>query len=91
LSVQHAVAVLAAHSGQPVAELGVSHGCLQMPVTQWLDMQSLATRHRAFSEHGPQSPPQSMSVSFPFFVMSAHVEARHMPSVHAPSVQSEPT
>jgi hypothetical protein len=91
LSEQHGDDVLDAHSGQPLAELGDAHGCLQIPLAQCDDMQSSSVRHLALRAHGSQLPPQSMSVSLPFFVRSPHVEARHVPSVHAPSVQSEPT
>lgn len=90
MSEQHAEEVLAAHVGHPLAELGDEQGCLQIPLAQWPDMQSSSLRHLPFSAQGPQSPPQSMSVSFPFFVRSAQVEPRQVPSVQAPSVQSEP-
>jgi hypothetical protein len=90
LSEQQADAVVTAHAGHPLAELGDAQGCLQTPLAQWPDMQSSSDAHLAFSAHGPQPPPQSMSVSFPFFVRSAQVEARQLASRHVPSAQSEP-
>jgi hypothetical protein len=78
------------HSGHPLLALDPEHGCLQKLPMQWADVQSSLLMHLAFSGHGPHWPPQSMSVSVPFFVRSAQLEARHVASAQAPSAQSEP-
>jgi hypothetical protein len=53
--------------------------------------QSVAIAHAFVSEHsGQEPPPQSTSVSAPFFTMSWQLGAWQMPPVHTPWLQSVP-
>jgi hypothetical protein len=60
-----------------------------MPLMQMFDVQSaLAAQPLPLSHLVEQVPPQSMSVSLPFFAPSVHVAVAQRPPVHAPPVQS---
>jgi hypothetical protein len=66
-------------------------GPLRHVVLQAHDSQSPGTSHCFPAPHGPQLPPQSTSVSSPFFTPSLHVGAWQPPTVHTPLAQSPPT
>jgi len=65
----------------------------QIPATHFVPpTQSLSTLHIFPAAHLGQAPPQSTSVSVPFFTVSVHVGAAHdfVPPLHTPVVQSAP-
>jgi hypothetical protein len=51
------------------------------------DPQSSSAAHALFAAQRRHAPPQSMSVSSPFFTLSEHVSA-HEPAAHEPLWQS---
>ena len=67
-------------------------GALQMPALQVFDTQSAAAEHvPPFAHFVAQLPPQSTSVSLPFFTPSVQLAvtgARHVPLVQMPLAQS---
>jgi hypothetical protein len=63
----------------------------QTPPVQTPEAQSAATAQARPSLQAPQVPPQSTSVSVPFFTVSAQAAARHLPPLQAPVVQSAAT
>src|SRR4051794_23446325 len=62
----------------------------QACVTQWPLRQSSATAHALPTAQPEQAPPQSTSVSAPFFTWSLHAGAAHTPFVHTRLAQSVP-
>lgn len=54
------------------------------PVLHGPSLQSASTLHFSLVGHGPQLPPQSLSVSRPFVTPSSQRAARHVPDVHTP-------
>jgi hypothetical protein len=60
-------------------------------LSQILPAQSTFEAHRRPAAQPGQAPPQSTSVSLPFFTVSVHVGAMHFDAAHTPDAQSSGT
>ncbi|PSM32080.1 hypothetical protein BVG81_002070 [Haliangium sp. UPWRP_2] len=68
------------------------NGAQTLEGLQYLLAQSLEARQRRFNWHRGQefAPPQSTSVSFPFFTRSLHDGAAQLLPEHTPLLHSQP-